>query len=455
MQELKQRLLFRLQNYLSIVLGIGIIVLLAWLSTRYSVSFDWTSHGRHTLSATSQQLLKQLPEPIDITAYAHPEPGSRQLIQNLINRYQRAKSNIRLRFVDPDTVPDELRQLGIRTEGELIVHYRDRSQHVQELSEQALTNTLQRLLRADEQWLVFLEGHGERDPFGKANRDLGQWGDELIKRGLKVQSLHLGKTPTIPDNTVVLVIADPQVALLPGEIQMIDEYLDRGGNLLWLIDPGVSSAIAEMLTKKLGITLGTGTIVDPTTAMYGVNQPTIALGMNYSQPILQQFTTVTVFPFARHLTAEKHESGWDNEVLVATNDQAWAEQNDPKTTLVFDANEDIKGPLSIGLGLSRELVAANSRKADGKKQRVVVIGDGDFLSNSYLGNAGNLDLGIKTVNWLMNADSLIAIAAHTGKEREFNLPDTTALLLWLWFMLALPAMLCACGIVIWRKRRRS
>jgi len=40
------------------------------------------------------------------------------------------------------------------------------------------------------------------------------------------------------------------------------------------------------------------------------------------------------------------------------------------------------------------------------QQRIVVVGDGDFLSNAYLGNVGNLDMGLKMVSWLIHEDRL-------------------------------------------------
>ena len=41
----------------------------------------------------------------------------------------------------------------------------------------------------------------------------------------------------MPDNATVLVITQPQVDLLPGEVDKMMRYVDRGGNLLWLVDP--------------------------------------------------------------------------------------------------------------------------------------------------------------------------------------------------------------------------
>ncbi len=83
---------------------------------------------------------------------------------------------------------------------------------------------------------MFVTGHGERPPSGELNYGLGLFGTELERKGLKEQTVNLAVT-AIPDNTSVLVLASPRVELLPGEVAAIQDYVKRGGNLLWLAEP--------------------------------------------------------------------------------------------------------------------------------------------------------------------------------------------------------------------------
>ena len=57
--SIRSRRMIRLQNILFVVLFLGIIGLLAWLSTRYTYQADWTATGRNTLSA---EKIKAQPE---------------------------------------------------------------------------------------------------------------------------------------------------------------------------------------------------------------------------------------------------------------------------------------------------------------------------------------------------------------------------------------------------------
>ena len=116
------------------------------------------------------------------------------------------------------------------------------------------------------------------------------------------------------------------------------------------------------------------------------------------------------------------------------------------------------GPLTVGVALVRPDPAHRSpeppiRKAAASQQRVVVIGDGDFLSNTYLGNGGNLQLGLNIMNWLTLDDTLIVLRPKAAPDIHLDLSDG-ALALIAVFLLVLPATLLVSGWLIWFRRRR-
>jgi ABC-type uncharacterized transport system involved in gliding motility auxiliary subunit len=462
----------RLHSALSAILLVAIFGLLAWLSTRYHHTADWTSGGRHTLSEASTALLTRLQGPVEITGYARPDAESRGLIEDLIERFRRIKPDIGLRFVDPDKAPDEIRDLGIQTDGELVIRYAGRSEHVEEHTEEALTNALQRVLRGGERFVVFLEGHGERNPVGHANHDLDQFAEQLGKRGIKVQELNLASHPAIPDNTSVLVIATPEVDYLPREVEIVSAYLKRGGNLLWLADPGPLRGL-DGLAAELGLKLSPGTLVDPATAIFGIDHPAIVPVTGYpSTAPVAGFRYLTVFPYAREVKAEARDE-WRAAPLLSSGAKAWIETGKLEGELRYDEGSDHHGPLDIALRLTRNRTAAADAPKQGPEstpntdekvqkserlspqQRVVVFGDGDFLSNSYLGNSGNLDLGLKTVNWLASDEALIEVPAGTAIDRRLDLSDTQAALISTGFLMLLPAVLGGMGFFVWLRRRRA
>ncbi|HEY9112768.1 MAG TPA: ABC transporter, partial [Rhodanobacteraceae bacterium] len=95
-----------------------------------------------------------------------------------------------------------------------------------------------------------------------------------------------------------------------------------------------------------------------------------------------------------------------------------------------------------------------SPSPDKNQQRVVVIGDGDFLSNAYLADAGNLALGERVIDWLLGDDALASVPQAAP---DAVLKPTRAELgaLTFGYLVTLPIVLILIGLAIrWRRRRR-
>ncbi|HAI96008.1 MAG: ABC transporter [Cycloclasticus sp.] len=443
----KKHRYIRLQNILFTVLFVGCLGLLAWLSTQYTHQSDWTANNRNSLSAQSIQLLGKLKQPIEITAYASENDILRQQITELAAKYIQHKTDISLEIINPDTRPDRAREEGITTDGELILRYNGKRESLQQLNEQALTNALQRLTNSEQQWVVFLSGHGERNPSGHANFDYGIFANELKKKGINSQTINLVDSPSIPINTSLLIIADPKTTLLKGEVSLIKDYLAKGRPLLLLGEPNHSNII-KPLTEWLGIELLPGTVVDATTQLFGIDDPTFALVTEYPHHLAtQHLQAMSLFPGAAGLTINP-DGPYTAHPLLSTLERSWTETSSIEGHIQFDPHTDEKqGPISIGYALSKN-------DSSGKEQRLAVLGDADFISNSFLGNGANLDLGLSLIQWLNHNDTLIEIPAKTALDTTLDINETWSLIFGLGFLFVLPAVFILCGLVIWLKRKK-
>jgi len=443
----RNRLRQRLEGllfYLLLVIAIG---LAGWLSQRYQGVFDWSDRARNSLSSASQQLLSRLEAPLLIRSFAPDDAQLRQRIRAVIEPYQRARPDITLEFIDPSLQPELTRESGIRRSGELHISYQGRSENLSTLNEQQISNSIQRLIQQGQRWIATIEGHGERRLNGKANHDLGDFGVALRRKGYRIQPLQLTEQPVIPRNTALLVIAGPRVEYLPGELAVIHDYLDRGGNLLWLTDPGPQHALPSLF-QELGLEILPGTVVDANAAGLGLDNPAIALVTRFPEhPATNQFRLVTLYPFAAALKAGT-AAGWQTTPLLQTQPGSWNETGKLVGELQRDADQgEESGPLTLGYAFSRQL--------DGKSQRLVALGDGDFLSNSYLGNGGNLDLGLNLIRWLSGDDNLLDIPARTAPDTRLDLSRTSGAIIGLGFLFILPILLFTAGLFIWWRRRRA
>lgn len=425
---------------LLILLAAGAI---GYLSARHDRVADWTYNSRVSLSPETRAVLAKLDGPVDIISYASPQGDLRQTVAAALRRYQQAKPDLHLSFVDPQQDPAAMRNLGITVDGELILHYRDRQQRLDTLTERSLTDALERLVRGNDRIVAFVTGNGERRADGLANADLGTFVSQLEKSGLRAVPLNFSQVTTVPEHTDLVVLAGPQAALAPGATKALTDYLASGGNLLWLADPGNLDASLQPIADALAIRVLPGELVDPSAAALGLKDPrTITLGDYPPSMITRGFTLTTLFPEVAPL-AEVRKSDWKLDPFLRSSPQATTQSLDRSTAT------PMKGPLDFGFALSR--LSPSPAKSE---QRVVVIGNGDFLSNSYLGNGGNRALGERIFNWLLGDDQLISMPPRGAPDRVLNVSQGELGLLSLCFMAIVPlALLVIGGLIAWRRRR--
>jgi ABC-type uncharacterized transport system involved in gliding motility auxiliary subunit len=449
----RSRLLLRLQSLVFTVLFVAIIGMLAWLSTQYVYLADWTSGSRNTISEGSRRLLDSMHQPVQISAFVREDELTRSQIKDLIGTYQRFKDDITLEFINPDLAPERTRELGIASGGEIVIRYQGRSEKIQTLSEQQLTNALLRLTRQDQRWIVFLTGHGERRSSGDTNHGLGAFSQELERKGLDVEAISLVESE-IPVNTNLLVLASPQSALLPGEMEKLQAYIEKGGNLLWLAEPDSPPGL-DPLAEQLGVHFLPGTVVDATTQMFGIENPTFVVITSYPRhDITSAMGTVTVFPEAAALEVND-SAAWRAVPLLTTLEHSWTESGEIEGNIRFDRELDERaGPLDIGVALTRTPAGeSGGEDASAMNQRVVVIGDGDFLSNTYLGNPGNLELGLNMVRWLSHDDATIEIRVKSAPDTSLVLGKVAQAVIAIGFLIGIPLLLLLSGIIIWLRSR--
>lgn len=445
----KLRSHLRLQDAAFVLLFLGVVGLLAFLSRDYATQWDLTQNSRNSLSRASLDALRQLPGTVTLTAYApaqDPQLGDvHKLIRDFAAPYRRAKPDLVLKLIDPAEQPQQARAAGVQNPVEMVVEYRNRSEHLTTFNEPALTNILLRLARSHERLVVYLDGHGERKLDGQANHDLGDFGRQLQAKGFKIAPLNLALAQDVPANASLLLIAGPQVDLLPGEIDRLKNYLERGGNLLWLIDQEPLHGL-QPLAENLGLVLTPGTVVDPAAQQLKA-APTLALATGYGHhPVTANFSLITAFPFARQIGFSEGR-GWHSTNLIEVAPRGWLETGKLEGPIAFDRNRDTPGPITIGIALNRTV--------EDKGQRVAVIGSGGFLANTYLGNGGNLDLGINLVNWLAGDDNLISIQPKPTRDAGLMLSRPAAAVISVGFLIALPLAFLGMGAWVWWRRRRA
>ena len=425
-------------------------MLIVGLSGKYRFQWDVSANAENSLSQPTLQLLKQLNSPLLITSFAPDNPQLRKQVTKVVGRYQQHRADIKLLFINPETEPAKARAQGITLAGELLLEYEGRRETLQRLNEERLSNAILRLLGQPESWVLSLSGHGERTLKRRANFDLSEFDRALQQGGHKSHNLNLTEAGFIPDNTGVLIIAGPRTALTPDELAQVDGYLSRGGNLLLLVDSG-SETVLQPILSRLSLSLLPGTIVDAAGRNLGLQSPAVAVVSSYpDHAALNGFSSLTLFPHAKALRL-LDSTIWQSQALLVTQDQSWNEtgllqgeiSHDP------DAEEEV-GPLTFGLALSRMQETDRGQR----QQRIVIIGGGDFLSNAFLDNAGNRELGLRLIRWLSADERQLVIPALKRADSELHLSTTVKGVIGFGSLIILPMLFMGFAFFIPRWRAR-
>ena len=439
------------QGWLYTVLLMALAMLLAWVAREYRVERDVTANARNTLTQGTQDALKQFDGVINVTAYAMAKDGGgndvHKLIQEKLRPWQKVRPDLALALVDPRDDPKRANAAGLRSPNEFVIEHKGRTEHLPlgEFNEQNFVNSLIRLSRTSTAVAYWLDGHGERKIDGVANHDLGEWGRQLQMKGYKLSSLNLSIAQDVPRNAATLIIASPQTDLQEAEVAKLRAYVEAGGNLLWLIDPEPLRGL-EPIADFLGLVLTPGTVVDPSLKPRS-GPPTLAVGSNYARhPITGAFRLNTLFPGSRQIGSAERD-GWRITPLLEVAQRGWVETGKLDDKPVFDKDKDFQGPVNIA--------TAFERTAGDKQQRVVVVGNGSFLANAFLGNGGNLQLGVAMMSWLTNDDKMIYIPARPAADVQINIDQTLLYLIAFTFLLVLPLVFAITGVVVWWRRRKA
>ncbi len=470
---------------------VGIVVAICYLSIKYPFRIDMTEGDLYSLSAETIDMLESLETPVHISFFHDP------MMRDTVEFYQEIASKsdqVTVEFHDPMLNPSIARMKNIEFAGTALLESEGRQLQVNTPHESDIANGILKISRGIQQTICFLDGHGEPDPFsleqhdhieGDSGHDHGlgtqyvlheRHGMAKLRNSLEsmnyvVSKVTLAQGRGAEEDCAVFIVAGPQTALMQSEIQWIDQYIKDGNNVLFMLDPFVTTGL-EPIIEQLGVILNDNLVLDEESHFWAdISSPAVT---KYNLHSITDNLTLTFFPGARSLSPTKEPvANTKVRPLINTSRESYGETD--ITEPGYKEGVDPKGPLTLMVIVNRnpyygknaetaikelqegktDRSTADTTSADSTAipSRIAIIGDSDFATNSFFHVMGNGKLLLSTINYLAAQENLIGLEPKSLDIARVNLTNTQMKGTFVLSIILIPALMAIIGIAVWWRRR--
>ncbi len=447
------------------VAGLGILGLINVLAAQPSVHkrFDLTANQQFSLSDQSLTIARELPQPVKATGFFVQQDRTQQEnAETLLKQYQTASGGkLTYEFIDPEQRPSLAQQFNVRQSGTVVFQMGDARQNATTVDEQDFTSALIKLVHPTPRKVYFVTGHGERSTTDASEAGYTTIVDQLKKENFTVDNLNLTASRQVPDDASAVVIAAPTKEFLPDEKKAIQDYLDRGGSLLLMIETTTTPQVADYLAPW-NVKVDFHPIIDPASSV-PQDAGALIIDRYIFHAITKNMALQTLFPGTAALIFPKDQAqGVFTAPLAESSQRSWIEEDDQEIKdgrVRFDAGQDPQGPITVAGVIEADAkqqppADPNNPDRPPKKTRVFVVADADFVSNQFVRlPTGNADLFLNALNWLSESEQLISIRAKDQDVRQIVLTGTAANTMFWTSTVFLPLLVLGAGAFVWWTRR--
>jgi len=437
-----------------------IVGMVGVMSIKYKIRADLTKDSRYTLSDQTVKILKSLKDDVEVIAFYRSDQRTRQAMFDLLQEYSYYSPKFKVRFVDPDRSPTEAVKYRVSSYRTTLMRFGDKEEIVVNESENKITNALIKLISKETKVIYFVKGHGEKQINSKKGDGYFLVKEAIERENHDVRELQLLSVAKIPEDASVLVISGPGTNFLQVELDKISDYINQGGRVLFMLDPGGANGLMTYLAD-LGFEVGNDLIIDTLSQVYGANYLTpVVVNYNKRHPVTNGFELTTFFPAARsvHIKEDPAKGRYD---LAKTSDKSWTVKGElTEADLKFNPDKHTRGPISI-VAVAAVEVLLNEKKTESIQEnmktwgKIIVVGDSDFVSNTHLKLAGNKDFFLNMINWLAEENVLISIRRKEPGLTPLMLTRAQGKIVFWCSMVIVPSLVLVIGIGVTLRRRRS
>ncbi|HUI65917.1 MAG TPA: Gldg family protein [Bacteroidota bacterium] len=447
-----------------------------------------------------------------------PYNNNRRALLDELNDYRAyARGNLQYEFIDPKGEKGEMdaQQQGIapvqvqvikedkaevqRAYMGVVLLYEDKKEVIPVVQNPAgleyeLSSTIKRLTAKAQKKIGILSGQGE-----PALSDLRAVQEQLRKQ-YEFATVDLSKGAAVPPDVSVLIVMAPETPLGEPQKFQIDQYIMHGGRVAFLlnkVDATLQKQFARALDVHLddlldsyGLRLNTDLVRDVQCASVSLVQqqfgmsiqtqrpfPYLPLVSNFSKgsAMVKDLQGIVLFFASSVDTAGLGGRGLKGEILMRSSKQsgretgvftfdplqAWTRADFPETGIPLAALVEghftsfYQGKPVPADTAAGSLPPTSSPLYSSPETRILLVGDGDFARDQYIGgNRDNVTFFANMVDYMVDDAGLITIRTKEAINPPLDpVSDATKNLLKYANLAVPPLLVLGYGFLRWRMRK--
>ena len=457
---------------------IGVSVLMQKLNL---TPIDLTEDKLFTLTEESKDKVKDIDKDINIYFVGYSDDDS---TLDLAKQYSKVNDKIKVEAVKAEDRPDLVQKYGIETSSEGIIveagsrykvlassdlyTYDTTTYESVNVAEEKLTAAIRSVSVDEMPKVYFLNGYSSFT-LTSGMQYLNMYLQNEVN---EVETLDILSTGKVPDDCTTLVIASPNKDFDDVATTAITDYINKGGNILWL-NAAVAKQVDLPNANKILALYGVqpfeiGIIRETDSSKMVSNSPDLIMPeIQYADATNKLYNSEGVI----FINATKINVASDDELtslsttkteLIKTSENAYFRTN-------FENNADAaqdgesKGTFLVGAQFDKTITEANDENDTKEvKSKLIIYGENYFVSDYQLTQSTqtpmiayrqNKDLVLNSIAYLSDREEDITVRKSTGSVTYTATEQENRVILAI--ITAVPLLIIAAGIIVWANRRRK
>lgn len=324
--------------------------------------------------------------------------------------------------------------------------------------ENYLTGAIKTVVTGETPAVYFLTGHDET-PLS----DYSTLQANLANYNYTAKSLNLSETKKVPEDAKIILVPGPKKDISDEEREMLNTYLDEGGNINFMMTPNESNIRYKNIERILAdycLGMNYDRVTESDNSRQAVGNPDILM-VNLSAAkqdsesypdltsgLMEESQYIPYMPASRSFY-EIYNANYTTlvmDTLITTNETAIGE-------VYGGTDEDPDPTQNTSLALAR--YAMDRTRNDSK---VLVMGSADFINDENLQSDYYIVpvyLFLSTITWMYNSDVDMKIADREKTYDYMEFDDRSAANRTLYIFIAMPILIAAIGVGVWVRRKNS